>query len=298
MRRIEKLERDVRLLGGARSAQATEVGSGGMRSSDFDGMDADTPGTRGWAIGRTLGGESYVIINGKLYVGGAAFVTGVLTVLGTLAINGATTITGPLSIEGSTTITGDTNVTGALDVSGDLGVGGDFDLAGSGVVTGALQSSNYAAGTAGWRLTPTTVEINDAAFKAQVVPDAALAHIIKGDAKNTSADGALAAGMNNVASVTFTVPSGVTTAAVNATSSLWLTSSDTQPEMYTVINGNVGPEMWVALDTGAASMNASSSHARVFSVTPGATFTVLTRVTLTALSSARVSTSATAIFYR
>lgn len=285
-RKLRDLQAQIDRLGAARSAEATAIGQGGIRSSDFDGTGVDAPGSTGWMIGRQPSGESYLIMNGRLIVAGATSIAGLLAIVGVL------NVTGP------TTLAGDTVVTGALDVTGPMTVGGNLGVGGTAMVTGDIKSANYVAGTTGWRLTSTGLEVNTATFKPQVVPDAALASLVKGLSDNASASTSKDAGSSDSASFTFTVPAGVSTVSVDAGSAIYILTDDATPLIGTKIAGTLGPLMEVAMIPTVNSGNGSSRFARTFSVTPGSTFTVVTSVTTSTVAAYHVTTSATAIFYR
>jgi len=103
----------------------------------------------------------------------------------------------------------------------------------------------------------------------------------------------LTGAFQSYAVITFNVPAGYTVAAVTANSAAGLSGNDIR--MATRIGGADGQTMDVY---GMSFGNGASNHARVFSVTPGGTFTVETRAFVGGSAVALLTTSASVTFYR
>lgn len=110
---------------------------------------------------------------------------------------------------------GTTQVDGALNVAGNLGVTGAATIAGPATISGlttvsgtnGIRSSNYVAGSAGWKFDGTSLEANTG-----VIGDGALANPVNPDrARATGSNYALGAAVWSVAaSVLVTVPASRT----------------------------------------------------------------------------------------
>ena len=60
MRRLQTLEREFKMMQGARTLENATVGAGGIRSADFDGdLETGTTGTTGWGLSGSTGGAIF-----------------------------------------------------------------------------------------------------------------------------------------------------------------------------------------------------------------------------------------------
>lgn len=117
------------------------------------------------------------------------------------------------------------NSGGSVNLNGgsDLLVDGDITLNGNLIADGGtLQSSNYVAGTSGWRLRPDgTVEINTAVIRGGIIGDDALTNPVSIDSYSDLSGGyaipTTVGGMATArATVTITIPSGFTAVTIFA----------------------------------------------------------------------------------
>lgn len=110
--------------------------------------------------------------------------------------------------------TGEVDVTGLLRVLGNLIVSGLVTVD----ATGGIQSSNYVSGTAGWRFDGTSLEANTG-----VIGNGALANPVIFASPRAAASGfALLTTYRTLASVTVTVPPGMTQLQVFVTARLFV----------------------------------------------------------------------------
>lgn len=110
------------------------------------------------------------------------------------------------------------DVTGLLKILGDLNVSGTATISGLTTVSGnsGIESSNYVAGTAGWKFDGTSLEANTG-----VIGNGALANPVIPHALNPSGTGfGLTTTWAVLASVATTVPAGMTSALVIAAGSM------------------------------------------------------------------------------
>jgi len=146
----------------------------------------------------------------------------------------------------------------------------------SGSVTGIFRSGNYAAGSAGFRITPDgNAEFNQLTLRNGIIGDAALTNPVQVG----SADGTVASLTQTSTETTYitesiTVPSGFTTALVMATCTSGLTANASASviESRPVINGVQG-ERIASTAPATDGMSVSSTFATVLTGLSGS-FTV------------------------
>lgn len=214
------------------------------------------------------------------------------------------TIGTSLAVTGDLTATGETVLNGALDVGAATTIGGDLDVSGllrvlaSAIVSGNIRSSNFVAGSSGWRLTSTGLEVNDITLRGGIIGNDALTDPVRATAGSANTGTAVSIGTSagSYATVTISVPTGYSRAFVQGSSSI-ASANAVAAYIATRIDGTDGLVMpLVSAPNGA--LSGAVTFAREVTGLSGGSLTVTTRAFGSSAFTGYVVTSCNVIFLR
>lgn len=206
-----------------------------------------------------------------------------------------------LRVTGNLDVSGDLDVTGPAAFGNDVSIDDDLTVGGSGVVTGSLRSSNFVAGSTGWRLTSTGLEVNTLIAKDAIIGNQALASPVTAALATPARTSNWSANStwSSKATTSISVPAGFSEALVIAVASVTATGSAIRYDSRASIDGNAGPEIQdLANTTGSSAV----AHAHTVTGLSGGSISLAAQVWSTPSLAAHTGNIAVitgcAIFFR